>query len=160
MIVAALVCLAALTITTAPASATTLPPRGVLLHMINNVRAEHGLPPVSYSPRLRFAALWHSQDMLNRQYFAHTSPAGSTLYGRVIRCGYYRIGSWTAGENLAWGTGSYGTPAGVLRMWMNSPEHRAILLSRSFESVGISRVVGRFMGHSDAAVWTADFGHH
>ena len=160
MLVAALVTLAALTITTAPAAATTLPPRAVLLHLINNQRVEHHLPRVSYSPGLRFAALRHSQDMLRRQYFAHTSPVGSTLYTRVINSGFYRVGSWTAGETLAWGTGSYGTPYGTLRMWMNSPEHRAILLSRSFECVGISRVLGRFQGHYGAAIWTADFGHH
>jgi uncharacterized protein YkwD len=42
---------------------------------------------------------------------------------------------------------------------MHSPEHRAILLSPLYRLVGIGRAQGRFMGHADAEVWTADWGH-
>jgi uncharacterized protein YkwD len=47
----------------------------------------------------------------------------------------------------------------VVDMWLRSPEHRAILLSPLYRFVGIGRARGRFMGHSDADIWTADWGH-
>jgi uncharacterized protein YkwD len=97
--------------------------------------------------------------MLAREYFAHTSPTGSTLYQRIVRSGFVTYGSWSAGETLAWGTGSYGSAAGVVSMWLQSPEHRAILLSPSYRFVGIGRAYGTFLGHAGAAVWTADWGH-
>jgi uncharacterized protein YkwD len=130
-----------------------------LFRAINNVRRSHGLRPVAASPRLHWAARHHSNDMLVHHYFGHTSPYGSTLYGRIMSSGFLTYGYWEAGETLAWGTGFDGTPAGVVQMWMHSPEHRAILLSPLFRFVGVGRAQGTFMGHAHAAVWTADWGH-
>jgi uncharacterized protein YkwD len=130
-----------------------------LFQAINRVRRAHGLRPVVPSPRLHRAARNHSADMLARDYFSHTSPTGSTLLDRILRSGFVTYGSWTAGETLAWGTGTYADPAGVIRMWMHSPEHRAIVLSPSFRFVGIGRAQGTFLGHAGADVWTADWGH-
>jgi uncharacterized protein YkwD len=126
---------------------------------INKVRRAHGLRPVVPSPRLHWAARHHSSDMLARNYFAHTSPTGSTLYDRIVHSGFRTLGYWQAGETLAWGTGVLGTPAAVVRMWMASPEHRAILLTPSYRFVGIGRARGTFLGHPGADVWTADWGH-
>ena len=64
---------------TGVASAVTTPPRKELLVAINRVRASHGLPSLLGAPALRTAALRHSQDMVARNYFAHTSPTGSTV---------------------------------------------------------------------------------
>jgi uncharacterized protein YkwD len=62
------------------------------------------------------------------------------------------------GEIMAWGTGSYGSPAGAVRGWLHSPPHRAILLSPQFTEIGIGMARGRFLGHAGAVIWTADFG--
>jgi uncharacterized protein YkwD len=126
---------------------------------INKVRRAHGLRPVVPSPRLHWAARHHSSDMLARDYFAHTSPTGSTLYDRIVNSGFRTIGYWEAGETLAWGTGVLGNPAHVVKAWMASPEHRAIVLSPIFRFVGIGRAYGTFMGYPGADVWTADWGH-
>jgi uncharacterized protein YkwD len=126
---------------------------------ITTVRRAHGLRPVVPSPRLHWAARHHSSDMLARDYFAHTSPTGSTLYDRIVNSGFRTIGYWEAGETLAWGTGLQGTPAQVVKAWMHSPEHRAIVLSPIFRFIGIGRAQGTFMGHPGADVWTADWGH-
>ena len=145
-------------IAAAPAQAAT--PKWVdLFRAINSVRAAHGLRPVAPSQRLRIAALRHSHDMLWRHYFAHTSPTGSTLMYRVITSGFVTYGQWWAGETLAWGTGTYGTPDGVVKAWMHSPEHRAILLSPRYHLVGIGRSYGTFLGNPGASVWTVDWGH-
>jgi uncharacterized protein YkwD len=130
-----------------------------LLVAINEVRAEHGLAPLRASRGLHRAAQRHSADMIARDYFGHTSPTGSTLYYRIMHSGFVYWGQWWAGENLAWGTGSYGTPSATVKMWLASPEHRAILLSSSYRLIGLGRSTGSFLGHSDAVVWTADFGH-
>jgi uncharacterized protein YkwD len=130
-----------------------------LLVEINHVRAEHGLRALRTSRALHRAAQRHSSDMVSRDYFAHTSPTGSTLQHRILRSGFVYWGRWWAGETLAWGTGSYGSPRATVRMWLQSPEHRAILLSSRYRLIGIGRSTGGFFGYSGAVVWTADFGH-
>jgi uncharacterized protein YkwD len=130
-----------------------------LFRAINKVRASHGLHPIAISTRLHVAARRHSHDMLWRGYFAHTSPTGSTLTQRVMTSGFITYGQWWAGETLAWGSGTYGNPAGVVQAWLKSPEHRAIMLSSRYHLVGIGRAYGTFLGHPGASVWTVDWGH-
>jgi uncharacterized protein YkwD len=95
--------------------------------------------------------------MILRDYFAHTSPSGRTVFDRIVNSGFVAGYSWSAGETLAWGVGPMATPTTVVRLWLASPEHRAILLSRTWRWVGISRACGRFLGHVGACVWTADW---
>jgi uncharacterized protein YkwD len=139
------------------ASAATIPPRKQLLHAINHTRAVHGVGAVRGSSSLRLVALSHSADMLHRGYFAHTSPTGSTLTYRIQRSGFINGYSWTAGETLAWGWGTQAGAKATVHAWLHSPEHRAILLSSTYRWVGIGRNCGRFLGHTNACVWTADF---
>jgi uncharacterized protein YkwD len=139
------------------ASAATTPPRKQLLRAINHTRAMHSVGAVRGSSSLRQVALSHSADMLRRDYFAHTSPTGSTLSHRIQRSGFITGYSWTAGETLAWGWGTQATAKATVHAWLHSPEHRAILLSSTYRWVGIGRNCGRFLGHTGACVWTADF---
>ncbi len=140
------------------AQAAAVAPRTALLHRINVVRGEHSLAPVHPSTKLRGAARRHSTDMLRRRYFAHTSPAGSTVYARIVSSGFVSgYASWLGGETLAWGTGTLAGARATVHAWMMSPEHRAILLSSQFHWIGISRECGHFEGHSGACVWTADW---
>jgi uncharacterized protein YkwD len=141
-----------------PASAATAPPpRTALLYRINQVRADHNLAPVYPSSRLQLAATHHSDDMMVRDYFSHTSPTGSTLYTRIVNTGFVRGYSWLGGETLAWGTGSLAAPVSTVNAWLASPEHRAIMLSPQYRWVGISRTCGNYEGHASACVWTADW---
>jgi uncharacterized protein YkwD len=139
------------------AEAATVAPRTALLDRINVVRAAHGLPRVYPSGPLRAAAQRHSLDMLRRNYFAHTSPTGSTLYDRIVGSGFVNGYTWLGGETLAWGTGTLAGARATVHAWMLSPEHRAILLSSTYHWVGISRECGRYHGYSSACVWTADW---
>jgi uncharacterized protein YkwD len=158
LVAIALVALAVATVKAGSAHAATTPARTVLLDRINTVRAEHGLRRVRPSTRLRGAAQHHSLDMLRRNYFAHTSPTGSTLYDRIVGSGFVSgYSSWLGGETLAWGTGSLAGARATVHAWMMSPEHRAILLSSTYRWVGISRECGHYHGYSDACVWTADW---
>lgn len=146
-----------LTVMAGTSSAATLTPRAALLYRINQARAAHHLPPVRPTRRLQVASARHTDDMMTRGYFAHTSPSGSTLYRRIVRSGFVSGYSWLGGETLAWGTGSLATPRSTVRAWLASPEHRAIVLSSDFHWVGISRTCGEYKGHAGACVWTADW---
>jgi uncharacterized protein YkwD len=56
----------------------------------------------------------------------------------------------TVGENIAW-LGRCDA-AQVVQMWLNSPAHRQIMLSRGFRRVGVGR-----RSTSSVCVVTADF---
>ena len=64
--------------------------------------------------------------MLAHQYFEHDSP-DETFDHRIRR----HLDSSLVGENIAWGTGKYATPEGLVQLWMHSPTHRHIILMRS-----------------------------
>jgi uncharacterized protein YkwD len=149
--------LAGLLVSQSQPAEAAVAPRTVLLKRINEVRHAHGLPALRASKRLTSIALKHSYSMIRGRYFAHTSPGGSTLQKRVLASGFVTGYTWTAGENLAWGTRDRANPRYVVKAWMNSPTHRAILMTSAFRYVGISRYCGTFLGHRDACVWTADF---
>ena len=87
--------------------------------------------------------------MLRRQYFAH--GATSERLSRYIH------GGGVIGETLAWGSGTYASPASTVESWLHSPPHRAILLDPDFRFVGIGSRGGRFAGQPWARVYTADF---
>jgi len=117
-----------------------------VIRSINRARASHGLRGLRAGRRLARAADAHSRNMLRADFFAHGSFAQ-----RVRR--YVRLRS--IGETLA--MTSRCSARKVVRMWLNSPSHRAVLLSRQFRRVGVGRRLGR-LGASRACLVTADFG--
>jgi uncharacterized protein YkwD len=127
-----------------------------LLRAVNATRTAHGLRPVSLDARLTHAARAHSVEMLRGGYFAH-----GNLHGRMVA---FHVRGPFVGENLAWGNGSYASPATVISEWLRSPEHRANLLRPGFARIGIGVVTtsgqGTFLGTGGATVMTADFAGH
>ena len=123
-----------------------------VLVLLNQIRAGHGLSPLSASAPLRSAARAHSADMLRQGSFEHDSP-GETWDARIAR--YLR--SPLVGENLALGTGSSGSAAGIVSQWMRSPPHRAIILTAGLHRVGLGLAVGSFDGTPGTVLATADF---
>ena len=115
--------------------------------LVNVARAAAGCAAVRPDARLATAARLHSEDMARQGYFSHTSLDGRTPWDRMRAQGY-PSGS---GENIAAG---YGTPAAVMRAWMDSPGHRANILSCSSVALGVG--IGR--GGSYGTYWTQDFG--
>jgi uncharacterized protein YkwD len=133
--------------------------RAAVLCLHNQVRADHGLPPLREQSKLRHAAGGHSSDMVDRRYFEHTSPGGSTMVDRIVGAGYVRASAgWLLGENLEWGTGRLATPRGAVRAWLDSPPHRANLLKRGYREVGIGVALGVPTGDDAGATYTVDFG--
>lgn len=125
-----------------------------IVRAINRQRSKHGLSKLRSSRRLARAADYHSWEMLDADYFAHESRDGGPFDARVRRFAKHK----TLGETLAMLGGCGGKAAGrTVRMWMNSPGHRAILLSSSYRKVGIGKRAGDLRG-SRACLITADFG--
>ena len=124
-----------------------------IVRAINRQRARHGLAAVKSNRRLARAADLHSSDMLDGDYFAHESRDGSPFHVRVRRYVSYRA----LGENLAM-VGRCGKRSArrIVRMWMESPGHRAILLDSAYRRVGIGKRSGDY-GDSRACMVTADF---
>lgn len=128
---------------------------------INRVRAQHGLRRVRGNDRLGTAAQRYAEEMARRNFFSHVSPGGATMVDRLRRVGYVRSDmAWSIGECLGWGTSSLATPAAMVRAWMHSAEHRAILLTGAYRSVGVG-VAGGVPVHGvrgSGATYVADFG--
>ncbi len=124
----------------------------VVFTLLNDIRRQHHLPPFTFSSALRSAAREHSADMLAHQYFEHDSPS-ETFDHRIRR----HLNSSLVGENIAWGTGRYSTPAGLVKLWMHSAPHRRIILMRGLHRVGLGVAIGSFDGSRGAAMATADF---
>ena len=126
--------------------------------MLNAKRGRHDLRPLRLNRRLSTAARGHSLAMVRRHFFSHDSPSGATFVDRIRRTGYLSgAQSWSLGENIAYGSGRLSTPRAIARAWMNSPGHRANILSSSFREIGIGLVAGIPVG-GDGATYTTDFG--
>ena len=126
---------------------------------LNAERRRHGLPRLKLNKKLSAAARRHARDMVRRGYFAHDSLGGGSFVDRIRRTGYLRgTGKWTVGENLAWGSHDRAAPRAITQMWMNSPGHRANILSPSFREVGIGLALGAPGASGPAATYATDFG--
>lgn len=124
-------------------------PEAEILRVVNQVRAQNGLAPLRLDLRLEAAARGKSRSMIRSGVFAH-GDVGRRLAASGARGPVF-------GENLAWALGSGASASGIVRMWLNSPTHRANLLRPGFRRIGVGRVVGPFQGYQGAAVVTANF---
>jgi uncharacterized protein YkwD len=128
------------------------------LCVLNAQRARHNLRPLRLNRRLSRAARRHSRSMARQRFFSHNSRSGASFVDRIRRTGYLsRARSWYIGENIAYGSGNRSSPRSIGTAWMNSPPHRANILSRSFREIGIGLASGTPAGHR-GATYTTDFG--
>lgn len=129
----------------------------VMTCLVNVARQRRGLRALTISPALQqAAALKLSADQACNE-FSHT-PCGYPFTSIFKRVGYTK-GSWSVGENLAWGQGELGTPRSILDAWLNSPEHRANLFSPGWREMGIAFATPQtFIGYQDVVLWANAFG--
>jgi uncharacterized protein YkwD len=129
--------------------------RQATLCLLNQQRQANGLRPLGESHDLNVASQRHSRDMAVHKYFAH-----GNFVGRIRAAGYLSgATSWIVGENIAWGSGSYATPAEIVNEWMHSPPHRENILRSSFHQIGLGIARGApESGMGSAATYTTDFG--
>ncbi len=135
--------------------------RKAVICLINQRRHGHGVAGLSPDPRLARAAQRHSKSMDRGNFFSHTGPGGSSPESRVRRSGYMAGASaWGVAENIRWGRGGNGSPKAIVASWMQSPAHRAALLSGRYRHVGVGMDHGSPSGRGrNAAIYTATFGY-
>ena len=102
-----------------------------VIELVNKERVARGLAPLKQKWELSRVARYKSQDMINKGYFGHTSPTYGTPFHMMESFG---LRFSAAGENIAYGQR---TPQEVMNAWMNSPGHRANILSGVYTQIGV-----------------------
>jgi uncharacterized protein YkwD len=125
-----------------PAAAS---PQEDAISQLNQIRQGNGLPALRASESLLRSSTRYAQHMIASDYFGHASRiAASGAFGRV-------------GETLELHAGWKADPARTIDEWMNSPTHRAVLLSGSYRWVGMGIARGK-IGSRLVTVWVAHVG--
>lgn len=106
-----------------------------MLELVNRDRKQHGLGPLVLSQDVVRVAQAHSQDMHDTGIVAHVSPTTGSAADRVKQAG---IRTSLVLENVARAYGVNEAEAGL----MNSPGHRANILSDLATHIGIGIVLG------------------
>jgi uncharacterized protein YkwD len=124
----------------------------------NYARTKAGRVALAANSMLTSSSDLKTADMLRCGQFSHNACGRSTLY-HVQRSGYTSGGCWGAGENIAWGSGTRGTPRSIMSAWLHSDVHRNNILNSRYREVGFGLRKGTFQGYSNASVWTAHLGY-
>jgi uncharacterized protein YkwD len=107
---------------------------------------------LAWNSQLEQAALVHSTDMADNNFFAHTSATNrSTLRDRLVSAGYnYR----SAGENIAAG---YTSVRSVMLGWMGSTTgHCENIMAASHRDIGVSCKINQASDYK--TYWTMELG--
>lgn len=124
-----------------------------VLDLVNKDRVSRGLEPLNVNESLNLAAMAKAQDMIRNNYFSHNSPDGKKPWQWFTDLGYnYSY----AGENLARG---FTDAFDLEESWMQSPDHRANILSPFYSEAGLAvvndggkKLVVQFFGSRDNKV--------
>jgi uncharacterized YkwD family protein len=101
--------------------------------LINAKRVANGLSALKIDDEVQNIARIKAQDMVESNYFSHTSPTYGSPFNMMKSFG---ISYKTAGENIAGNSSN----SGAVNAWMNSEGHRANILNSSFNYTGIGVV--------------------
>lgn len=118
-----------------------------IVTLTNAERIKNGRKALVSNPKLALAAHRKILDMVNLQYFEHTSPSGKGPADIIEAAGYAYV---IVGENLA--EGDFVDNADLVQGWMNSPGHRANILNEKYTEIGVATERGILNGKQ---VWFA-----
>ena len=121
-----------------------------LIDLINQQRAQNGLPPYRTDSRLNAASDYHNRYMRDNNCFNHICSGEPDPFQRMINAGYPLV---SGGENIGMG---YQTPQEMVDGWMNSSGHRAAILNTSWTDIGCGYLLGP-SGNPWDSYWTCDF---
>ncbi|KNY30350.1 CAP domain-containing protein [Pseudobacteroides cellulosolvens] len=128
------------TATPTPVSSGISADEQALLDLVNKARADANLKPLQYDLPLANVAMVKAKDMVDNNYFSHTSPTYGSPFDMMKTFGIsYRY----AGENIAAG---YTSVQDVFTGWMNSAGHKANILGENFTHCGFGIANGGTYG--------------
>ena len=102
-----------------------------IVRLVNVQRVQNGLQQLTQNWQASRVARYKSQDMIDKNYFAHISPTYGSPFQMMESFG---LRFSAAAENIAYGQRS---AQEVMSSWMNSAGHRANILNRSFTQIGV-----------------------
>src|SRR6187401_2726977 len=122
-----------------------------LVTLTNRARASAGLRALKVDSTLRSVARWRSKDMIVRNYFSHSIPGYGKVWDKLNAIGYcYKV----AGENIGWNNYPDDlATAAIQQAFMNSSGHRANILGKAWDVIGI----GAYKGPTGKKMWTVLF---
>jgi uncharacterized protein YkwD len=114
---------------------------------VNKERTSRGLTPLVLDDKLTKVGEAHCREMFARGYFSHNTPEGLTPFQRMDKTGIIYL---SAGENLALAS----TEAEAMAGLMDSPGHKANILSADFGKIGVAVIDGGIHGKIFAQEFT------
>ncbi len=131
--------------------------RKSMICLTNWARHRKGLKRYKVNSRLTRSAATKASDVLDCNEFSH-SACGRPFTFWMDKYRYTAKPGWSAGENIAWGSGSFGSSRAIFRAWLNSPGHRRAILSKEYVELGIGLDHGKLDNVTGARVWVQHFG--
>ena len=127
----------------------------------NEKRQKYGLPKYRYDTNLANLARYHSSNMAKYNFFSHTDHQRRSPQKRMLR--FYPQILGAVGENIAknFGLSAEEIAENLVESWMNSPGHRANILSKDYFVVGNGVVAksDRAKANIDSYYATQNFGN-
>ncbi len=112
--------------------------------------AKPAVAPLAWNTALFAAAAGHSQDMAQRNFFAHTNPDGKTAGQRATSAGYNFA---AMGENIAAGQR---TVSDVMSGWLASAGHCNNIMSAVYTEIAVACVATTRVEYP--TYWTMELG--
>ena len=109
-----------------------------VLTLVNEIRAEVGVQPLTLDTALCQAATMRSIEMNYSTQFSHTRPNGEKCFSVFTT---FSISYNSAGENIAAG---YHSPSAVVEGWKNSPGHYSNMINSGYNKIGIGMSIQPF----------------
>lgn len=118
-----------------------------MIELVNEERQKQGVKKLTYRSELLEVGRSHSADMFKRGYFSHYSPEGKSVADRADE---KNISYLVIGENLAYAPNLELAHKGL----MDSPGHRANILSPDYNHIAIGIMDGGVYGLMITQVFT------
>lgn len=101
------------------------------------INKERNASNLKSNGQLKDAAQGHTGYMRSHNCFSHLCSGEASLESRIRRTGYLNgVNGYGFGEVIALNSDN-ASPRDIVRQWMNSPPHRALITSGQFEHVGV-----------------------
>lgn len=123
---------------------TVLP--AVVVQLTNAERSDLSEVPLRRNSTLDEAARMKAEHMAKNEYFAHYAPDGTSPWYWFDQAGYSYA---HAGENLAI---HFTDSSEVVEAWMDSPTHRANIVSGKYTEIGVGTAKGMYEGYETVYV--------